>query len=343
MSNYEKQKTMRAITLKTPGGWQELEIAEHTIPYLRSGELLIKVAAAGVNRPDIVQRRGHYPAPKGASQILGLEISGTVIAISNSESRFNIGDNICGLVAGGGYAQFVTIHQDNALPIPKNLNFIEAASLPETFFTVWSNLIDRAKLANGETFLIHGGTSGIGITAIQIARQFCNAKVFATASNDKKCQAIEQLGATAINYLSQDYVETIINQTKQTSKGANVIIDMVGGDYIDRNIQCAAEQGRIVNIAFMNGAIAEVNFLPVMLKRLSLSGSTLRIRSIAEKAEIAQNLEKHIWPLIESGKIKPIIDKVFDLQDAGLAHKYMEEAKHIGKIMLKVSDIQMNA
>ncbi|NRA86686.1 MAG: NAD(P)H-quinone oxidoreductase [Rhizobiales bacterium] len=328
---------MQAIKIKAFGGWQELEIAEHNLPYIQANELLIKVEAAGVNRPDIVQRRGHYPAPKGASEILGLEIAGTVIKTSSAVTKFKIGDKICGLIAGGGYAQYATIHEDTALPIPNGLSFIEAAALPETYFTVWSNVIERAKLADGETILIHGGTSGIGTTAIQIAKQFKNATVFATASSDEKCAAINKLGAVGINYLKQDYVEVIKQQTKDNSNGANVILDMVGGDYINKNIQIAAKDGRIVNIAFMNGAIAEVDFLPVMLKRLTLTGSTLRIRPISEKAQIANALKQHIWPLIESGKIKPIIDTVFELKNAGLAHKYMEESQHIGKIILSIT------
>ncbi|MCJ8324337.1 MAG: NAD(P)H-quinone oxidoreductase [Hyphomicrobiales bacterium] len=323
---------MQAITIKAFGSWQELELVKHDIPAIQAGELLIKVEAAGVNRPDILQRRGHYPAPKGASQILGLEIAGIVVAKSSSADKYNIGDEICGLVAGGGYAQYATIHQDTALPIPKGLNFIEAASLPETYFTVWNNMIDRAALKDGETILIHGGTSGIGVAAIQIARQYKFAKIFATAASEAKCTTIRSLEATAINYLTQDYVATIKAET--AGKGADVILDMVGGDYVNRNIQVAAKDGRIVNIAYLNGSIAEVDFMPVMLKRLTLTGSTLRNRPLAEKDKIASALHKNIWPLIEAGKIKPIIDNIFSLKDAGLAHKYMEGGSHIGKLIL---------
>lgn len=328
-------QTMQAIRLNSFGSWQELELASHPLPHIQAGELLIKVEAAGVNRPDILQRTGHYPPPKEASDILGLEISGVVVAKSSSANQYKIGDKICGLIAGGGYAQYATIHQSCALPIPKGLSFIEAASLPETYFTVWNNVIDRAALLDGESILIHGGTSGIGVAAIQIARQFKFAKVFSTAATEAKCTTIRSLDATAINYLKEDYVATIKAET--ANKGVNVILDMVGGDYINRNVQVAAQDGRIVNIAYLNGAIAEVDFMPVMLKRLTLTGSTLRNRPLAEKAKIAQNLRQYIWPLIEAGKIKPIVDKIFALKDAGLAHKYMENGRHIGKLMLDMS------
>lgn len=328
-------KTMQATRINTFGSWEELELAEHNLPHIQANELLIKVEAAGVNRPDLLQRTGHYPPPKGASAILGLEIAGTVVAASSSASKYKVGDAICGLIAGGGYAQYATIHEDCALPIPKGLSFIEAASLPETYFTVWNNVIDRANLQTGETILIHGGTSGIGVAAIQIARQFKFAKVYATAASEAKCTTIRSLDAVAINYLMENYVATIKAET--SNKGADVILDMVGGDYINRNVQVAANDGRIVNIAYLNGAIAEVDFLPVMLKRLTLTGSTLRNRPLAEKAQIAQNLHQHIWPLIEAGKIKPIVDKIFALKDAGRAHKYMEDGRHIGKLMLDMS------
>lgn len=328
-------QNMQAIRINSVGGWQELELATHKMPHIQKGELLIKVEAAGVNRPDILQRTGHYPPPKGASEILGLEIAGTVVAKSSTATNYNIGDKICGLVAGGGYAQYATIHESCALPIPQGLSFLQAASLPETYFTVWNNVIDRAALKDGESILIHGGTSGIGVAAIQIARQFKFAKTFATAASEAKCTTIRSLDATAINYLMEDYVTVIKAATG--SKGVDVTLDMVGGDYIGRNVQVAAQDGRIVNIAYLNGAIAEVDFLPVMLKRLTLTGSTLRGRPVAEKAEIAQNLQQHIWPLIETGKIKPMVDKVFALKDAGLAHKYMEGGTHIGKLMLDMS------
>ena len=334
MPTHQTPKTMQAIRINSVGSWEELELATHNVPHIQKGELLIKVEAAGINRPDILQRTGHYPPPKGASQILGLEISGVVVNKSSSADKYKIGDKICGLIAGGGYAQYATIHQDTALPIPQGLSFIEAASLPETYFTVWNNVIDRVALKDGENFLIHGGSSGIGVAAIQIARQFKFAKVFATAASEAKCATIKSLGAVAINYLMEDYVATIKAETG--GKGVDVILDMVGGDYISRNVQVAAQDGRIVNIAYLNGAIAEVDFLPVMLKRLTLTGSTLRNRPLAEKAKIAAALHKHIWPLIAAGKIKPIVDKVFALKDAGLAHKYMEDGRHIGKLMLEV-------
>lgn len=327
--------TMQAIHINAYGGWQELELTTQNVPTIQKAELLIKVEAAGVNRPDILQRAGHYPPPKGASQILGLEIAGTVVAKSSAATKYQVGDKVCGLIAGGGYAQYATIHEDTALPIPNGLSFIEAASLPETYFTVWNNLIDRANLQDGESILIHGGTSGIGVAAIQVARQLKFAKVFSTATSEAKCTTIRSLDAIAINYLMQDYVAIIKAET--ANKGVDVILDMVGGDYINRNVQVAANDGRIVNIAYLNGAIAEVDFLPVMLKRLTLTGSTLRGRPLAEKAKIAANLHKYIWPLIEAGKIKPIVDKVFALKDAGLAHKYMEDGRHIGKLMLDTS------
>ncbi|PCI87169.1 MAG: NAD(P)H-quinone oxidoreductase [Hyphomicrobiales bacterium] len=334
MPNLHIPKTMQAIRINSFGSWQELELVTHNVPHIQQAELLIKVEAAGVNRPDILQRRGHYPPPKGASPILGLEIAGIVVDKSATADKYQIGDKVCGLVAGGGYAQYATIHQDTALPIPEGLNFVEAASLPETYFTVWNNVLDRAALQDGESLLIHGGSSGIGVAAIQIARQFKFAKIFATAASDAKCATIKSLGAVPINYLKEDYAAIIKAETG--GKGVDVILDMVGGDYINRNVQVAANDGRIVNIAYLNGAIAEVDFLPVMLKRLTLTGSTLRNRPLAEKAKIAAALYKYIWPLIEEGKIKPIIDKIFDLKDAGLAHKYMEDGRHIGKLMLKI-------
>lgn len=333
-SNPNIPQTMQAIKINTYGGWQELSLDSQPVPPIQSGELLIKVMAAGVNRPDILQRLGHYPAPKGASPILGLEIAGIVVAKSTAATKFQIGDKICGLIAGGGYAQYATIHQSTALPIPNGLSFIEAASLPETYFTVWNNVINRAALKDGQSILIHGGSSGIGVAAIQIARQYKFAKVFATAASDAKCATIKSLGAIAINYLTQDYVELIKAET--ANKGVDVILDMVGGDYINRNVQIAANDGRIVNIAYLNGSIAEVDFLPIMLKRLTLTGSTLRARPLAEKAKIAAALHKHIWPLIEQGKIKPVVDRVFALKDAGKAHKYMEDGRHIGKLMLEI-------
>lgn len=339
MSTFSTQanlpQTMQAIRLNSFGDWQELQLATHKVPPILAGELLVKVEAAGVNRPDILQRKGHYPPPQGASEILGLEIAGIVVAKSSFANKYNVGDRICGLVAGGGYAQYASIHQDTALPIPKGLSYIEAASLPETYFTVWNNVIDRAALQDGESLLIHGGSSGIGVAAIQIARQFKFAKVFATAASEAKCTTIRSLDATAINYLTQDYVATIKAETG--NKGVDVILDMVGGDYINRNVQLAANDGRIVNIAYLNGAIAEVDFMPVMLKRLTLTGSTLRGRPLAEKAKIAANLHQYIWPLIEAQKIKPIVDKVFALKDAGRAHKYMEDGRHIGKLMLDMT------
>jgi len=290
---------MQAITVPHTGAAENMILGEVPKPDLSEGEVLIKVEAAGINRPDILQRQGNYPAPKGASEILGLEVAGTIARTKGS--RFKVGDKVCALLSGGGYAGYASVPESNCLPVPGSLSMREAACLPETFFTVWSNIFDRAKLIPGEVFLIHGGSSGIGTTAIQLAKAF-GARVFATAGSAEKCKACEELGAEkAINYLEEDYVSFL----KETCRGADVILDMVGGDYIERNIQAARKDGRIVNIAYLNGASAEVNFLPVMLKRLTLTGSTLRIRSPEFKANIATALEEKVWPLIEAGDIKP--------------------------------------
>ena len=295
---------------------------------------MIKVHAAGVNRPDILQRQGLYPAPKGASEIPGLEVAGEVVLTGKNVTRHKIGDKVCALLAGGGYAQYCTVDATNALAVPQGLTMQEAAGLPETFFTVWTNVFDRAALKPGEWFLVHGGSSGIGTTAIMLASAL-GSKVLATAGNDEKCKACEALGALkAINYNTQDYVSEVKEFTQK--HGADVILDMVGGDYIERNFKAAARDGRIVNIAFLNGSSAEVNFMPLMLKRLTLTGSTLRIRSVEDKAKIAAALKKHAWPLLENGTIKPLIDSVFPLSKAAQAHAKMEKGTHIGKIILDV-------
>jgi putative PIG3 family NAD(P)H quinone oxidoreductase len=304
------------------------------VPKPGKGEILVKVVAAGVNRPDVLQRQGGYPPPKGASDIPGLEIAGCVVAVGEGASRFEQGDEVCALVAGGGYAEYCTVPEPQALPAPQGLDLVNAAALPETFFTVWTNVFERGRLKSGETFLVHGGSSGIGTTAIQLASAF-GARVFATAGNNLKCQACEKLGAEkGINYREEDFVEIIQQATNK--RGVDVILDMVGGDYIEKNISLLATEGRLVNIAYLKGSKVEVNFLPVMLKRLTLTGSTLRPRSVAEKGAIARVLEEKVWPLLASGRIAPVIEGRFPLARAADAHRLMETSAHIGKIVLVV-------
>lgn len=324
--------TMTAIAIREPGGPEVLEPREIATPEPGHGEILIKVAAAGVNRPDTIQRMGLYPPPPGSPETPGLEVAGEVAAIGPGVTLWKAGDKVCALVGGGGYAEYCIAHEAHALPVPKGLSMTEAAALPETFFTVWTNVFERGALKAGETFLIHGGTSGIGTTAIQLAHIF-GAKVIATAGSAEKCAACEKLGAdVAINYRERDFVEEVKRATD--GRGADVILDMVGGDYIARNIQACAADGRIVSIAFLNGSTAEVNFMPVMLKRLTLTGSTLRPRSIEEKAALAAVLREKVWPLIEAGRVKPLVDTVFPLSEASKAHALMEKSSHIGKIVL---------
>ena len=303
-------------------------------PVPGAGEILIKVAAAGVNRPDVLQRQGAYPPPPGASEIPGLEISGEVAALGEGVSLWNTGDKVCALVAGGGYAEYCVVHETNALPVPSGLTMAEAAGVPETFFTVWTNVFERGALKPGESLLVHGGSSGIGTTAIQIASQL-GSTVYTTAGSADKCAACEALGAKrAINYREEDFVDVLKQATAKN--GVDVILDMVGGDYIQRNIKAAARDGRIVNIAYLNGSKAEVDFMMVMLKRLTLTGSTLRIRPVADKAAIASALKRIVWPLIEAGKVKPQLFKTFPLAQASKAHALMETSAHIGKIVLEV-------
>ncbi len=304
-------------------------------PAITENEVLIKVEVAGVNRPDIMQRQGLYPPPPGASDIPGLEVAGTIIAIGKQVSQWRIGDQVCALVTGGGYAEYCAASEQLCLPVPEGMSLIQAAGLPETFFTVWSNLFDRGQLSTGESVLIHGGSSGIGTTAIQMAKAF-GATVYITAGNDEKCAFCTELGADlAINYTRQDFVSIIKQHTD--NKGVNVILDMIGGDYLPRNLKCLATDGRLLQIAIQNGAKSELNLAAVMLKRLSIIGSTLRARDINFKAQIAQNLYQNIWPLLTSGQIKPIIDSTFPLTDAQKAQQYMESSQHIGKIILTVS------
>ncbi|WP_421866173.1 NAD(P)H-quinone oxidoreductase [Parvibaculum sp.] len=324
-------KTMKAIAIREPGGPEVLELAEIETPVPGHDEILIRVEAAGINRPDTFQRMGLYPPPPGASATPGLEVAGEVVAAGPGVTRWKTGDKVCALVGGGGYAEYCLAHEAHALPVPKGLSMTEAAALPETFFTVWTNVFERGTLKAGETLLVHGGTSGIGTTAIQLGLNF-GATVVATAGSAEKCNAIEKLGAQAVNYREQDFVEEVKKLTE--GRGADVILDMVGGDYIERNIKAAATDGRIVSIAFLNGSTAKVNFMPVMLKRLTLTGSTLRPRSIEEKAALAETLEGKVWPLLDAGRVKPLIDKVFPLAKASDAHALMEKSSHIGKIVL---------
>lgn len=325
---------MKAVEIVQPGGPDVLEMKECATPHPDGSEILIRVKAAGVNRPDVLQRLGAYPAPKDASPLPGLEVAGVVEKVGRDASRFKVGDEVCALTPGGGYAQFCIVDETNALPKPSALSFEEAAAVPETFFTVWHNVFERGGLKEGENFLVHGGASGIGTTAIMLANHF-GATVFATAGNDDKCAKCAELGAHhTINYHSEDYVRKIKEITNR--KGVDCILDMVGGDYIERNYDVAAPDGRIVQIAFLNGAIAETNFTKLMLKRLTHTGSTLRARSVAVKAGIAKALENQVWPLLESGTIKPVMDSTFDLADASKAHERMEGSGHFGKIVLKV-------
>jgi NADPH:quinone reductase len=323
-------ETMRAIEIVAGA----LKPTERPLPKPSANQVLIKVAAAGVNRPDVVQRKGLYPAPIDASDIPGLEVAGTIVELGENINHIKTGSTVCALVTGGGYAEYCLASAALCLPIPESLSLIQAAALPETFFTVWSNLFDRARLLPNETLLIHGGSSGIGTTAIQLANAF-DAMVIVTAGSEAKCNACMELGANAaINYKSQDFVEEIKQLTGH--QGVNVILDMIGGDYFPRNLQCMDYDARLVQIAIQNGAKAEINLLPVMLKRLTITGSTLRARDDAFKAEIAQKLHKNVWPLLATGKIKPIIDSTFALGDAAKAHEFIESGRHIGKIILTV-------
>jgi NADPH2:quinone reductase len=323
---------MTAIAIRAPGGPEMLVPEERPVPTPGAGEILVKVAAAGVNRPDVMQRMGLYPPPKGAPEIPGLEIAGTVAACGPNVQRWKEGDQVTALVVGGGYAEYCLAHETHALPVPAGLSLIEAAAIPETFFTVWHNAFERGGLRAGETFLVHGGSSGIGTAAIQLAKAF-GARVVTTAGSAEKCAACRSLGAdVAVNYKSEDFVAATKEATGGT--GADVILDMVGGDYIERNYEAAAVEGRIVQIAFQGSPKANVDFRRIMLKRLHHTGSTLRSRSIEDKAAIARAVEQKVWPLIAAGKVKPLIDQTFPLADAAGAHARMEASTHIGKIVL---------
>jgi putative PIG3 family NAD(P)H quinone oxidoreductase len=305
------------------------------MPEVGAGEVLIKVACAGVNRPDVLQRSGRYPPPSDASPHIGLEVAGEIAAVGQGVDEWKKGDRVCALTNGGGYAEFATAPAGQVLPIPAGLTMVQAAALPENYFTVWANLIEGGRLARGETALIHGGTSGIGITAIQMAKAW-GARVFCTVGSDEKAAAAREAGAdAAINYRSQDYVAEVSKLSE--GRGANVILDMVGGSYIERNLRCLAVEGRLVQIAFLQPSRVEVDWMPLMLKRLTFTGSTLRPRPGAEKARLAGELRSHIWPLLEQKKLAPVIYREFPLSDAAGAHRLMETSEHIGKIMLKVA------
>jgi NADPH2:quinone reductase len=325
---------MRAVEVSQPGGPEVLKVAERPVPAPKPEEVLIKVSAAGVNRPDVLQRMGMYPVPPGASDLPGLEVAGEIVAKGPAAKLFSVGDKVCALVHGGGYAEYCVAPQATTLPVPKGLTLIEAASLPETFFTVWANVYDRAKLAPGESLLVQGGSSGIGVTAIQMARATGN-RVFATAGSDEKCAACVRLGAEkAINYRTQDFLAEIKAATGD--KGVNVILDMVGGDYVPKELKCLADDGRLVFIAFLRGPKTELDINELMRRRLTLTGSTLRPRTVDFKGYVARNLREKIWPLVETGKIKPEIYRTFRLEEAAEAHRLMESSQHIGKIVLTI-------
>ena len=326
--------TMNAVEISQPGGPEVLRPVVRARPVAGPGEVLIRVQAAGVNRPDVLQRKGAYAPPPGVSDLPGLEVAGTIEAADDA-GVWSTGARVCALVAGGGYAEWCVAPVGQCLPVPRGLTFAEAAALPETYFTVWTNVIERGRLKPGETILVHGGSSGIGITAIQMAKAW-SATVYTTVGNDAKAEACRLLGADyAVDYRKQDFVDEVMRLTNQ--RGVDLILDMVGGDYIARNLRCLALEGRLVQIAFLQPSKVEVDWMPLMLKRLTFTGSTLRARPAAEKARLAGELRRHIWPNLEQGRMLPVIHKVFDLSEAAAAHALMESSTHIGKIMLKVA------
>src|SRR5262245_55555696 len=326
--------TMTAIVIRAPGGPDVLVPEQRPVPQPGEGEVLVKVAAAGVNRPDVMQRQGLYPPPKGATDIPGLEIAGEVVACGPGVTRWKPGDKVMALVVGGGYAEYCPAHERHCLPVPANLSLTEAAAIPETFFTVWYNDFERGGLKQGETLLVHGGSSGIGTTAIQLAKAL-GATVITTAGTTEKCEACRKLGAdVAVNYKTEDFVAA--TKAATAGKGADVVLDMIGGDYVERNYEAAAVEGRVVQIAFQGSPKAEVNFMRLMLKRLTHTGSTLRARSVADKGAIARGVEQHVLPLIAAGRVKPVLDSTFPLAQAAAAHTRMVTSAHIGKIVLVV-------
>ncbi len=325
---------MRAIEIVPSSTGNYLQTAEFPTPTPSANQVLIKVAAAGINRPDLIQRQGTYPPPAGASDILGLEVAGTIVAIGDHVSDLRIGDRVCALVSGGGYAEYCIADAGSCLPIPRGFSFVQAAALPETFFTVWSNLFDRGDLQPTETLLIHGGSSGIGTTAIQLAKAF-GSRVMVTAGGDEKCRRCIALGADlAIDYRQQDFVEAVRSETG--NHGVDVILDMIGGDYLPRNLKCLATGGRLLQIGVQNGAKSDINLWQLMIKRLTITGSTLRARDDAFKSLIARRLYQNVWPLLEAGRIAPLIDSVFPLANAEQAHTRMASNQHIGKIILEI-------
>ena len=327
---------MKVVTISAPGGPEVLQPAERPVPQPGAGEVLIKVAAAGVNGPDLMQRKGLYPPPAGASDLLGLEISGAVVVAGANVTRWKVGDQLAALTNGGGYAEYCAVDAQHCLPIPRGLGLVEAASLPETYFTVWSNIFIGAGLAAGETLLVHGGAGGIGTTAIQLGKAF-GAKVIATDSPAERCRICRELNADrAIDYREEDFVEIV-----RQEGGANVILDIVGGPNIERNFKAASHDGRIVQLAFPAGSKVDINLMPVMLKRLTYTGSTLRTRPAAYKARVAQELESRVWPLIEAGRIRPVVRATFPLAQAVQAHALMESSGHVGKIVLTVDEAVM--
>lgn len=326
--------TMTAIAIRTPGSAHVLVPETREVPVPGEGEILVKVHAAGINRPDILQREGAYPPPPGASDLPGLEIAGEIVVRGPRATKHLVGDQVCALVPGGGYAEYCVVHETNALKIPAGMKYVDAAGIPETYFTVWTNVFERGRLQEGEVLLVHGGTSGIGTTAIMLAKAF-GARVIATAGSDEKCAAAMRLGADlALNYRTQDFVAGVKEFTQ--GAGANVILDMVGGDYVQKNYAAAARDGRIVEIAFQKGSKVELDLMPLMLKRLTHTGSTLRPRTVAEKAAIADALHKHVWPILAAGQCRPLIHAVFPFEDAAKAHELMESGSHIGKIILQM-------
>lgn len=334
MSNADFPARMKAVEITKDADKPALVVGEIALPDYGPDEVLIRVAASGVNRPDLMQVAGMYPPPPGASEIPGLELAGEIVAIGSNVTDWACGDKVCALVTGGGYAQYAAVPAAQCLPVPDGLTMTQAAGLPETFFTVWHNVFDKAALKTGETFLVHGGTSGIGTTAIQLAKAF-GAKVIATAGSQEKCQACRDLGAdVAINYKTEDFVEQVKAATD--GKGANVILDMVAGDYVSRNFKAAAFEARILIIAFLRGPKAGTNFTPLLLKRLTLMGSTLRAQPVANKAAIANALREKVWPLIKAGKIAPVIYKTVPLDQASEAHAILKGGAHIGKVILEV-------
>ena len=336
MSESPLPSTMVAVEITVPGPPAVLQARERPMPAMGRGEVLIQTAAAGVNRPDLLQRQGRYPPPPGASDIPGLEIAGLIARVGEDVDEWRVGDAVCALVAGGGYATHAVAPAPQCLPVPRGLSLIEAAALPETFFTVWTNVFERGGLRAGESILVHGGASGIGTTAIQLARAF-GATVFATAGTPAKCAACEQLGALrAINYRSEDFVDVARSMTD--GRGVDVVLDMVGGDYVSRNLEALAVGGRLIQIAFLRGASAQVNLAPLMQKRLVFTGSTLRPRTVDEKGAIARALRQHVWPLLEDGRVRPVIHATFPLASAAAAHAELERGEHVGKIVLTIGD-----